>query len=138
MPVDLSLSETNRRIVEDHYKALENGDLDDLFELLSDDIEWTTPASLGDMGGYHRGKREVRNFFDYVGERLSLDELSVDRYVADGDTVVVLGTERVTIFSTNKSYATSWAHVLTLANKKIISFTEYVDPGAALAAMSQD
>ena len=138
MSVDHNLSETNKRIVEDHYEALGAGDLDGLFDLLSEDIEWTTPASLGDMGGYHRGKREVRSFFDYVGERLSLDEFSVDRYVADGDTVVALGTERVTIFATNKSYATSWAHVLTLANKKIVSFTEYVDPGAALAAMRQD
>ena len=55
MSVDHNLSETNKRIVEDHYEALGAGDLDGLFDLLSEDIEWTTPASLGDMGSLGDG-----------------------------------------------------------------------------------
>ena len=137
MPDHNDLRDANRRIVEALYAALLRGDVDGLFALLSDDIEWTTPASLGDMGGYHRGMSDVRAFFDYVGQRMTLDEFHVDRYVADGDAVVAVGSERVTILATAKPYDARWAHVFTLEGGKVRSFVEYVDPTAALSAMGR-
>ena len=55
-------------------------------------------------------------------------------FIAQGDKVVVLGHFAARIKSTNKEYASDFAHIVTVADGKITGFYEFFDNAAACRA----
>ena len=118
----------NVAIVRGAYEAFGRGDIDALIDALDPNIEWITPGpSELATAGTRRGQQQVRQFFDSVGELFDFQRFEPKTFIADGDTVVVLGEDTVTLKPTGKTLEDSWAHVMTVKNDKVVAFREYMD-----------
>ena len=103
----------------------------------TDDIDWEVygPAELPTAGPHH-GKEEVMNFFGKVNNLLEFDTFDVQKYIAQGDTVVSLGAYSGKSKVTGKPFNSHFAHVVTIRDGKACMFREYTDTAAAVAAMT--
>lgn len=56
---------------------------------------------------------------------------------AENDKVVALGYEHLEVKADGRSYRSTWAHVYTLRNGKVVKFEEFVDTAAQAAAFAR-
>ncbi len=122
---------TNATIVEGAYAAFARGDIAAVLDLLDDDVEWSSPATLP-QGGHFRGKDGVGLFFEGVGAGWSALVLDVE-FVSEAGASQVIGVVRAD--GTRRDGGPSGygaAHVFTLRNGKIVRFREYTDLDAPL------
>jgi ketosteroid isomerase-like protein len=126
---------TNAGVVQETYEAVGRGDIPALLDLLTDDVEWTFqgPSSIP-FAGTRRGREGVAEFFSLVGENLEFQEFEPREFVAQGDTVVVLGLERSLVKPTGRAFEQEWAHVYTLRDGKVATFLALEDTAAHVAA----
>jgi ketosteroid isomerase-like protein len=127
---------TNADVVRETYEAVGRGDIPALLDLLTDDVEWTFQGpSVIPFAGTRRGREGVAEFFSLVGQTLEFQEFEPRAFVAQGDTVVVLGFERNLIKSTGRTFEQEWAHVYTLRNGKVAEFLSLEDTAAYVATL---
>jgi uncharacterized protein len=133
-PNDLGVR-TNVDVVRETYEAVGRGDIPALLELLTDDVEWTLqgPSALP-FAGTRYGREGVAEFFSLVGETVEFQQFEPREFVAQGDTVVVLGFERNLMKSTGHAFEQEWAHVYTLRDGKIAKFLALEDTAAYVDA----
>lgn len=126
---------TNGEVVKRAYEAFGRGDLPGLLDLLTDDVEWTLqgPPSIPFSGTRH-GREGVAEFFSLIGETVEFEQFEPREFVAQGDTVVVLGYERNLIKPTGRTFEQEWAHVYTLRDGKIAKHRAIEDTAAYVAA----
>jgi uncharacterized protein len=118
-------------LVQNAYAAFGRGDIAAVLDMLSDDVEWSSPRTLPHGGEFH-GRAEVGGFFKAIGanwQALALDVEAVGEIGGD----LVVGVVRVNgTRSTGAKQSYGAAHVFTVRNGKIAGYREYVDLGAAL------
>jgi ketosteroid isomerase-like protein len=127
---------TNAGVVQQTYEAIGRGDIPALLDLLADDVRWTFqgPSSIP-FAGTRRGRESVAEFFSLVGENLEFQEFEPREFVAQSDTVVVLGFERSIVKPTGRTFEQEWAHVYTLRNGKVATFLALEDTAAHVVAL---
>jgi len=126
----------NLDVVRRGYDAFGRGDLDALLSTFDDDIEWTSPGPKElPTSGTRRGREQVRDFFRIVNELWDIQRFEPKTFVAQGDTVVVLGEDTAVFRPTNATLNEAWAHAFVLKNGKIVRFHEYIDTAAAVAEL---
>jgi ketosteroid isomerase-like protein len=122
----------NAQVVNNAYAAFGRGDIAAVLDLVSDDVEWSSPRTLPHGGEYH-GKTEVGGFFKAIGANWA--ELPLDIEVVGevgGDLVIgVVRANGTRGTGAKQSYGA--AHAFTVRNGKITKFREYVDADAALS-----
>jgi ketosteroid isomerase-like protein len=129
----------NVTIIERSYEHLGNGDILKLLDLLTDDVQWSYPGpSTIPFAGTRSGHDGVAEYFALLGETLRLDHFEPREYVAQGDTVVVLGTGRGHVLSTGRSFEQDWAHVHTLRDGRTATFRAFEDTAALMRALGVD
>ena len=74
------------------YAAFSSGDAEGAMRDLADDIEWIEPGKSS-ISGTYRGKAEVAEFFAKISEKGFTT--TPNRFIADGDEVVVLSDVKV-------------------------------------------
>ena len=123
---------TNVEVVQETYEAVGRSDIPALLDLLTDDVEWTFqgPSAIP-FAGTRRGREGVAEFFSLVGETL---EFEPRKFVAQSDTVVVLGFERNLIKPTGRTFEQEWAHVYKLRDGKVAEFLALEDTAAHAVA----
>src|ERR671926_1076253 len=90
-------------VVQQGYEAFGRGDIPAVLDLLTDDVEWTLQGpSVLPFAGTRRGREGVAEFFSLLGENLEFQEFEAREFVAQGDTVVVLGFERSVVNPTGR------------------------------------
>ena len=126
----------NVAIVQRGYEAFGRGDIDALIETMDANIEWTSPGP-SDLAtaGQRVGHQQIRQFFATINELYEFQRFEPQTFVADGDKVVVLGEDTLTVKATGKTVTESWAHVFTIKNGKIVRFQEYIDTAAIVAEL---
>jgi ketosteroid isomerase-like protein len=87
----MSEQEQNIEIVKKGYEAFSTGDIETVMSLYDDNIEWVQPGESAISGTYH-GKAELGELLGRLGEKTTVKAL---RFLADGDTVVVLSEATV-------------------------------------------
>ncbi len=94
-PTNADVLRQNVAVVQGTYAAVGRGDIPALLGLLTDDVEWTLqgPAVIPFARTRH-GREAVAEFFAQVGETIEFLQFEPRDFVAQGDTVVVLGYER--------------------------------------------
>ena len=120
------------------YEAFGRGDIPAVLELLDENCAWISPGP-GDKlpwAGAFKGKQQVANFFAQVGQNLEFSEFAPREFIEQGDTVVVLGVSTGRTKKTGKTVKDEWAHVFKFRQGKVVSWQEYVDTAANVAAMS--
>ena len=126
----------NLDIVRRGYEAFGRGDLDALLSLFDENIEWTTPGpSSLPTAGTRRGRAQVAAFFQSLNEVFEIERFEPRDFVAQGDRVVVLGTDRSRVRATGTSIDGHWAHTFLLRDGKVVAFHEYTDTAAAVAEL---
>lgn len=124
------------QIVQDAYAAFGRGDVPGVLALLSADVVWDHPQPDAiPWGGTRRGHAEVTGFFQALGGAVDVLAFEPRQFVAQGDTVVVLGSERMRVRATGREYHTAWAHTFTIRGGKISAFAEHTDTAAIIAAL---
>ena len=114
----MSQEEQNIELIKKGYEAFNAGDGDTVMSLFDDNIEWIQPGDSA-ISGTFRGKQEVAGLFAKWGEKQT--SVTADRFVADGDLVVVLGQ------STIAGETTDQAQAITVRNGKAVRVQGYAD-----------
>ncbi len=127
--------QTNVAVVQQAYEAFGRGDVPGVLDLLTDDVVWTFqgPSTIP-FAGAHRGREGIVEFFSLVGEALEIEQFEPRQFVAQGDTVVVLGYERSLAKATGRPLEQEWVHVFTLRDGKIATGRLFEDTAAEVAA----
>ena len=133
----MSNEQGNVQIVQRGYAAFGRGDIPAVLEMLTEDVEWVGAGSAEVLpwAGQRRGREQVGQFFQALGGTLEFETFEPQQFIAQGDTVVVLGTERVRVRPSGRIVDTDWVMVFTLRDGKIARFRDYHDTAPLLAAL---
>jgi ketosteroid isomerase-like protein len=128
---------SNIDIVKDTYAAFGRGDVPAILRELDPSVEWvvTGPKDIPWAGSF-RGHDEVKKFFATIDAQSEVHSFEPQTFIADGNQVVALGSEKISSKRTGRAYESEWAHAFTLKGGKIIKFREYTDTSAIAAAFS--
>ena len=126
---------TNAEVVQETYEAVGRGDIPALLDLLTEDVQWTFqgPSTIP-FAGARRGREGVAEFFSLVGGNLEFQEFEPRKFVAQGDTVAVLGFERSLVKPTGRTFEQEWAHIYKLRDGKVAEFLALEDTAAHVVA----
>jgi len=118
---------TNKEIVEGAYASFAQGDVPAALGAMDESIVWTEADGFPLAGTYVGPQAVLEGVFMRLGE--IGDEFAVvpDQYVAEGDTVVALGTYNWKHKSTGAPAQVKMVHVWTVADGKLATFQQHVD-----------
>ena len=118
---------TNKEIVEGAYASFAQGDVPAALGAMEESIVWTEADGFPLAGTYVGPQAVLEGVFMRLGE--IGDEFAVvpDQYVAEGDTVVALGTYSWKHKSTGAPAQVKMVHVWTVADGKLATFQQHVD-----------
>ena len=126
---------TNTDVVQQGYEALGRGDIPAVLDLLTDDVEWIHQGpSVIPFAGTRHGHEGVAESFSLLDEHLEFEQFEPREFVAQGDTVVVLGFERSVSKATGHTIEQEWVHVYTLRDGKIAKARFFDDTAAYVEA----
>ena len=129
----------NTKLVQQVYDNFKSGDIEALFKLLSDDIEWQLPEIENvPFAGRWRGHEQMGQFFDSLVDSQEVQHFDPREFITQGDKVVALGHYSWRVKSTGREFGGDFAHVFTVRGGKVVRFHEYMDTAAAAAAHRRD
>jgi hypothetical protein len=123
----------NTRVVRELFEAFGRGDAAGLLDRVADDIEWRIAApSDVEAAGTYRGKDEVAQMLQALARDSEFEVFEPREFIAQGETVVVLGRERQRVKATGRVAEAEWAMAFTIRDGKVARFRHYIDnqPGA--------
>ena len=127
--------QSNIEIVKDAYAAFGRGDVAGILRDMAPNVEWEVagPKEIP-WAGTFRGHDDVKKFFATIDAESDVHSFEPHTFIADGDKVVILGSEKISSKRTGRAYEANWAHVFTVAGGKILKFREYTDTFAIVSA----
>ena len=119
---------TNKEIVAALYASFAKGDVPTVLAGMDPDIEWTEAEGWPLYNGTFVGPQAiVEGVFMRLGEIGDNFSVNVAQLVAEGDTVVALGTYSWNRKDSGEPAEVKMAHVWTLADGKVTRFQQHVD-----------
>lgn len=118
---------TNKEILQDAYARFATGDVHAALDIMADDIEWTEADGFPLAGTYVGPKAVLEGVFMRLGEIGDDFAVVPDKYVADDDTVVALGSCRWKHKSSGEPAVVEMVHVWTLNDGKAVAFQQHID-----------
>jgi ketosteroid isomerase-like protein len=118
---------TNRDLLRHVYAQVSRGDAQPLLDALADDIEWTIIDTTPLSGTFVGRQQVIDGLLRPLSARLAGPvRFAVDRFIAEGDDVVMLARAEATTVS-GKPYNNTYCIVATFADGRIRRMTDYVD-----------
>jgi ketosteroid isomerase-like protein len=114
-------------VVRRQYLASADGDLEALRATLAPDVEWTEMAGFPLAGTYRTPDGVTANVMERLGAEWDGWTAHDDRYVVDGEDVVVLARYTATHRTTGKPLAVRVAHHFVVRGGLIVRFEQFVD-----------
>ena len=129
----------NIQVVKDLYAAFGGGDFAVMLDFWVDDLVYYVPGppDILPWAGTLRGKAELRQWYEMVAKTLEFDFFEPQQYLVNGETVVVLGTQRYRVKNTDKVIDNDFAYVYTVRDGKIVKCHEHNDSAAQVAVMQR-
>jgi hypothetical protein len=122
----------NVALVKRAYKAFQKGDIKAVLRTMAEDIEWDSPSIEGQpFSGFHRGKKEVEQFFQELGQHEEVLEFEPQEFIAEGKQVVAILRYRSRVKATGETAETPLVHVFTIQGGKVTRFFEMFDTARA-------
>lgn len=118
---------TNKEIVESIYASFATGDVPAVLGVMAEDIQWTEADGFPLAGTYVGPQAVLEGVFMRLGEIGDDYAVMPEQFVADDDTVVVLGYYQWKNKTSGDPVAVKMAHVLTLDRGKVVAFQQHVD-----------
>jgi ketosteroid isomerase-like protein len=124
--------QTPRQVVDALFAAIQSGDRDEILALLSDDVEWWVagPPEIPYAGTF-RGHDQVAQFFATFNGSIDFESWEAHEFIAEGETVVVVGEERWRAKPSGQLVDNPWVLVITVRDGKITRFRAYEDTAAS-------
>jgi ketosteroid isomerase-like protein len=108
------------------FAAFAAADLDALIETVHPDSQWTYYGANPRLSrAQFEGRAAVRRFFERILERLEMTTFHTDEFVAQGDTVVVFGSEAGTVRATGQAFRNVWTQKYVVREGVIVEMAEY-------------
>ncbi len=124
-------------VIRAHYAASDRGDLPAMMADFSPEIVWTECAGFSTAGTYVGPEAIAAGVFGPTVAQWDGFTVTVDKLVAEGDTVVSLARYTGTHRATGKRLDCRTVHVWTVADGKVTAFEQIADSHiAALAAQA--
>jgi uncharacterized protein len=125
----------NKRLMQDSFDQLANGNGEPFMDCLGEDIRWTIIGSTAWSRTYE-GKRAVadelmRPLFAQFADRYTS---KATRVLADGDVVVIECRGKVTT-KTGKPYNQTYCYICRMDQGKVRELTEYLDTELVATAL---
>jgi len=117
----------SKLIIQELYESFASGDVPAVISGFDEDITWKEADGFPLAGTYIGPQAVVEKVFMRLGEFSDNWAVVVDRFIADGDTVVADGKYTWNHKESGKPCEVRMAHVWTLKNGKISSFLQHVD-----------
>jgi len=116
-----------REIVSDVYKCFSEGDIEGFLALCADEIEWVVngPPTLEKSKAF-KGIGGVKQFLGILEGSWEFSSFVPHQYIAEGDTVVVLGEETGINKKSGTPFENRWTHVFDVRDGKITHFREFL------------
>ena len=122
----------NIEIVKKVYEAFARRDINSILDLLSSEVEWGEPENpFNPAAGTRYGHKGFLEWSNIGQEAEEILELELKKFLADDDTVAVVGYTKCLAKPTGKIYETDFVNLVTLNNGKVIRFREFFDTYAA-------
>lgn len=128
---------TPAEVVRRQYIASASADLEALRATLAPDVEWTEMAGFPLAGTYRRPKGVTSNVMEVLGRDWEEWVAHDDRYVVDGENVVVLARYTARNKATGKPLSVRVAHHFVVRSGLIVRFEQFVDTALVRDAMSE-
>jgi ketosteroid isomerase-like protein len=130
------MSQDNLETIRQGYDAFGRGDINTLLGLLDERVEWVAPGPPELItSGRHVGRQAVGEFFTAVNELFEIQRFEPREMIAQGDRVVVLGSETARVRATGKVLDLDWVHVFTVTDGVVKTFQEYFDTAQVVAEL---
>ena len=126
---------TNTERVQELYDSFAKGDFGAIRDSTAPDVELHEPKGLAGGETHHGFDEIVENVFSRIGTEWEDVSVVPERYVEDGDTVVVLLTWSGTYSKTGKSVEYPNVHVFDFEDGKIVQWRSYADTALFNAAL---
>lgn len=118
---------TNKEIIENLYACFASGDVPTVLGSMADDVRWVEADGFPLAGTYVGGHAVLEGVFMRLGEIGDEFAVAPDQFVAEGDTVVMLGTYTWKHKTTGTPAVVKIAHVWTMRGGKVAGFQQHVD-----------
>jgi hypothetical protein len=122
---------SNLAAAKEAYDAFGRGDMEAL--KFTDDITWSTSDELP-LGGETHGREAVISNFSHLPDYWSEFTVTPKRFLEDGDTVVVTGTQTA-VAKNGGRFEAPFAHVLEYRDGEAARGEFYGDSAKALKAL---
>jgi ketosteroid isomerase-like protein len=141
LPNDAAHSNPNVAALETAYRRWSDtrgGSAPEVLELFADEIEMRSvldPEVPGELGGTHRSRAEAAEYFAALSRDWEMLYYDVDRFIAEGDEVVMVGRCGYRNKTTGREVHTPKVDLWHFENGRATRFSEYYDTlGLATAA----
>ena len=91
----------------------------------SEEISWAKPC---------HNKKEVMQFFQELVNKVQPEKFEIVGFTAQGDNVVVEGSNQGQVRSTGKRYEHDWLMIFTILDGKIVRHRHYYDTADVIDA----
>ena len=128
-------AESNLHMVRQTYTYFGEGNIEGVISGFSPDIQWESKYTSGvPLDGTWTGADNVLKFFGLLDELLAVKAFVPEKFIAQNDTVVVLGYEEVQVKANGAAYRNDWVQVWTLDHGKVVHLRTYNDTATVAAA----
>lgn len=129
---------TPAEVVRRQYIASAAGDLAALRATLAPDVEWTEMAGFPLAGTYRTPETVTSQVMEALGRDWEDWAAHDDRYVVDGENVVVLARYTARHKATGKRLDARVAHHFVVRGGLIVRFEQFVDTALVRDAMARE
>jgi uncharacterized protein len=118
----------NIEILQKLYLSFSKRDIGAILEILSEDVEWSEPANpFNPCGGIRKGHAGFLEWLNIGKDAEDILVLEPKRFLADYDSVAVIGYSKVLAKPTGKIYESDFMHHAVIKDGKISKFQEFFD-----------
>jgi ketosteroid isomerase-like protein len=125
----------NIAFVQGLYQAFAKRDIASILAVLSPTVEWGEPANpYNPAGGTRHGHQGFLEWLQIGNESEEVLILEPTEFLANLNSVAVVGYTKCRVRMTGKAYETDFVHLIALEDGKVQSFREFFDTFAASEA----
>jgi ketosteroid isomerase-like protein len=132
-------AEQNLTTAKEMYEAFGRGDVEAILERVTDDVDWSTDASVESAPWYgpRHGKEGVRSFFEAIGKTGPVTEFTPVSFATndDGDVMVFI-RYAFTVTATGKRVAMNMHHYWKFRDEKVCFVRSSEDSAQVAAAFT--
>ena len=129
-------TQDNLKVAQGIYTAFSQGNIPAILNVLTDDVEFhEPPGGEPPFKGIYYGRDGAGKFFQEMVGAVDVLAMEPQEFVAERDTVVVLGHYRFRAKATGITYDTDWAMVWWFRAGKIAKFQIHDDSATEAAAL---